>query len=77
MMNVKVIKRSGELVDFDGSKITAAIAKAGKAAGEFDHKVASVLTTKVVEKLESDSDEAVTVETIQDIGRRHFVRNAI
>ena len=31
-----IIKRDGSVKDFDPSKIAAAIAKAGKATGEFD-----------------------------------------
>lgn len=32
----EIRKRNGRIVEFDSSKITAAIAKAGKATGEFD-----------------------------------------
>jgi anaerobic ribonucleoside-triphosphate reductase len=66
-MGVLVIKRSGELVNFAESKITDAIAKAGKATSEFDHPVAITLTAKVVEQIKTKSDESVTVETIQDL----------
>ena len=36
------------VVDFDSSKITAAIAKAGKATGEFSEKEAKKMTLRVL-----------------------------
>lgn len=44
----KIKKRNGIVVDFDPSKITAALAKAGKASGEFDDREAKKLTLKVL-----------------------------
>jgi hypothetical protein len=41
-------KRDGRIVPFDSSKITAAIAKAGKATGEFQEQEARRLTLKVL-----------------------------
>ena len=44
--NIK--NRDGRVVGFDASKITAVIAKAGKATGEFDDREAKNLTGKVL-----------------------------
>ena len=41
-------KRDGRVVDFDSSKITAAIAKAGNATDEFEEKEARKLTLRVL-----------------------------
>jgi ribonucleoside-triphosphate reductase (formate) len=41
-------KRDGRIVPFDSSKITAAIAKAGKATGEFREREARRLALKVL-----------------------------
>jgi ribonucleoside-triphosphate reductase len=64
----KILKRDGRLVDFDSSKITAAIAKAGNATGEFGEKEAKKLTLRVLtlaHELQLDPDPEV--EEIQDI----------
>jgi ribonucleoside-triphosphate reductase (formate) len=44
--NIK--KRDGRIVEFDSSKITTALAKAGKASGEFDVREARKLTLRVL-----------------------------
>lgn len=44
--NIK--KRDGRVVEFDSSKITAAIAKAGNATGEFGQREAQKLTLRVL-----------------------------
>ena len=69
----KVIKRDGELVDFNEEKITEAIEKAGRASKEFDRNVAKNLAQQAAEKayeiLQSKQQllKAMTVEEIQDI----------
>ncbi|MDR2733119.1 MAG: ribonucleoside triphosphate reductase [Spirochaetota bacterium] len=66
----KVIKRSGEAVAFDAQKITNAIAKAGKASGEFERETAEALTQQVAAMLEEICDESGVIpdiESIQDI----------
>jgi len=69
----KVIKRDGELVDFNAEKITDAIAKAGMATKEFDRKVAKSLATRAAEKafeiLKSKQQlvKTMSIEEIQDI----------
>ncbi|HDG98256.1 MAG TPA: hypothetical protein ENG73_08830, partial [Desulfobacterales bacterium] len=44
----QIRKRDGRIVEFDSSKITAAIAKAGKATGEFAERDARKLTLRVL-----------------------------
>ena len=61
-------KRDGRVVDFDSSKITAAIAKAGNATAEFEEKEARKLTLRVLTLAhELKLDPAPEVEEIQDI----------
>ncbi len=64
-------KRDGRIVKFDASKITDAIAKAGKATGEFTEKEAKKLTLKVLTLAhEMISEQPPEVEDIQDIVER-------
>ena len=61
-------KRDGRVVDFDSSKITAAIAKAGNATAEFEEKEARKLTLRVLTLAhEMKLDPVPEVEEIQDI----------
>ncbi|MDL2306458.1 ribonucleoside triphosphate reductase [Desulfovibrio sp. OttesenSCG-928-C06] len=64
-------KRNGEVVDFDASKITSALSKAGAATGEFDEREARRLTMKVLnlaKHLVAQTSSVVPeVEEIQDI----------
>ena len=67
-MYARIKKRNGRTVPFDKSKITAAIAKAGAATGEFDAKEAARLTKKIIIRAEKKlKDEIPQVEQIQDI----------
>ncbi|MCK9276363.1 MAG: ribonucleoside triphosphate reductase [Syntrophales bacterium] len=67
-MQAKIRKRDGRLAAFDSEKITAAIAQAGAATGEFDRKSAKRLTIKVLNLAEKlFDDEIMGVEEIQDI----------
>ena len=67
----QIKKRDGRIVEFDSSKITAAIAKAGQATGEFAERDAKKMTLRVLtlahELRLGDSPE---VEEIQDIVER-------
>jgi ribonucleoside-triphosphate reductase len=64
----KIVKRDGRIVDFDSSKITNAIFKAGQATGEFGMDIAKKLTIKVLDlAMEIIKDKIPTVEEIQDI----------
>jgi len=60
-------KRSGQLVDFDAEKITAAIHKAGIATGEFDIQEAKRLTIRVLTLAHELISEVPEVEEIQDL----------
>ena len=67
-MYSQIKKRSGQIVSFNEKKISIAIAKAGKATGEFDSKEASKLTKKVLICAEKIIKDAIPqVEQIQDI----------
>jgi ribonucleoside-triphosphate reductase (formate) len=61
-------KRDGRLVDFDASKITAALRKAGEATGEYDPSAARRLTIRVLTTAQTVLQGTTpTVEDIQDI----------
>lgn len=66
-----VVKRNGAKVPFDANKITSAIAEAGKATGQFDTEIASILTKIVLQKLSLQKTihniPEFTIEFIQDI----------
>ncbi|NNG00477.1 MAG: ribonucleoside triphosphate reductase [Desulfobacteraceae bacterium] len=67
----QIKKRDGRVVEFNSSKITAAIAKAGKASGEFSERDAKKLTLRVLtlaHELRLGSEPEV--EEIQDIVER-------
>ena len=64
----KIKKRDGTIVEFDSSKITSAIAKAGKATSEFREREARKLTLRVLSLAhESGLGPVPEVERIQDI----------
>ncbi len=64
-------KRDGRVVEFDSSKITAAIAKAGNATGEFTEREAKKLTLRVLTLAhELRLGPIPKVEEIQDIVER-------
>ena len=67
----KIKKRDGRVVEFDSSKITAAIAKSGNATGEFDDREAKKLTLRVLTLAhEMRPGPTPEVEEIQDIVER-------
>ncbi|CAN2039910.1 ribonucleoside-triphosphate reductase (formate) [Candidatus Magnetomoraceae bacterium gMMP-15] len=67
----KIKKRDQRIVEFDSSKITEAILKAGKATGEFGERDAKKLTMKVLTLAhEIRLDPIPEVEEIQDIVER-------
>jgi len=63
----QIIKRNGDLVDFNPQKIEHAIFKAMRAVGAPDRKKAAGLSAEVVEQLEADAGENPSVEQVQDI----------
>lgn len=67
----EIKKRDGRVVEFDSSKITAAIYKAGRATGEFDEREARKLTLRVLTLAhELRLSPTPEVEEIQDIVER-------
>ena len=67
----EIKKRDGRILEFDSSKITVAIARAGKATGEFDDREAKKLTLRVLTLAhELRLDPVPEVEEIQDIVER-------
>ena len=64
-------KRDGRLSEFDSSKITSAIASAGKATGEFEEREARKLALRVMTLAhEMRLGPLPEVEEIQDIVER-------
>lgn len=67
----KIRKRNGRIVEFNSSKITAAIAKAGHVTGEFQEREAKKLTLRVLTLAhEIRLGTPPEVEEIQDIVER-------
>ncbi len=67
----QIKKRDGRIAEFDSLKITAAIAKAGKASGEFGEREAKKLTLRVLTLAhELRLGPVPEVEEIQDIVER-------
>jgi len=70
----KIRKRDGREVPFNIEKITNAIFKATRAAGEENYGTAMMLAGKVVERLHQDYDTGVPgVEEIQDVVERVLI----
>jgi ribonucleoside-triphosphate reductase len=63
-----VVRRTGEIVQFDKDKIKKAIFRAGKATNEFGEETAEKLTVKVVNLiLQLHDEQIISIEQIQDI----------
>lgn len=63
-----ISKRDGSIAPFDGSKIQAAILKAGTATGEFGSDEADLLTLQVIKVLDHRYPRGIlAIEEIQDI----------
>ncbi len=63
----KIVKRSGEIVDFDANKIYNAISKAASATGEMTPSQILTITQFVLNKLDVEfTDKHPTVEQVQD-----------
>ncbi|MCF8026715.1 MAG: ribonucleoside triphosphate reductase [Desulfobacteraceae bacterium] len=75
-MFTHIKKRNGRVVQFDASKITAAIAKAGSATGEFDEQMAKKLMLRVLTLAhEVQLASPPEVEEIQDIVERVLIES--
>lgn len=61
-----IVKRSGEIVDFDFGKIKTALDKAIQATNNLDNITSEQITPTILEKLQ-DKLENCTVEDVQDI----------
>lgn len=75
----KILRRDGELIDFDRVRIENAIASACEAAGEGERSFIPVLTDFIVKDLEHVFGEifvnrTATVEDVQDIVERNLVK---
>ena len=67
IMPEHLVKRDGSVKPFDAAKITAAIAKAGKATGEFGEKRAQEMCeTLVIPKVKSLNLVTPNIEQVQD-----------
>ncbi|MBF0511930.1 MAG: ribonucleoside triphosphate reductase, partial [Candidatus Omnitrophica bacterium] len=62
-----ILKRNGKTENFDPQKIINAIAKAGRATGEFNDDMAQKLAVRVVNIAQQMFSNDPTVENIQDI----------
>lgn len=77
-MITKIIKRSGEISDFDEAKITEAILKAAQAVGlEHPEKLADKLTEEVLQRISKKfhHHSIPAVEEIQDIVEETLIIN--
>lgn len=74
---IQIRKRDDRIVEFDPNKISTAIFKAMRAAGEPDQERADALADKVVEKLNKKFHERSipAVEEIQDIVEEILIEN--
>jgi len=69
-----VIKRDGTLAPFDATKITAALARAGAATGEFDADQAARLAAQAVKVIAHRFAAATpTIENIQDVAEQVLI----
>ena len=77
ILNIKVVKRDGKKVDFDGSKIALAIKKGFDSVRETDDQDTKKYTEKDIQKIyqavinriekEYKDCEKIKIETIQDM----------
>ncbi len=72
----KIVKRDGQVVDFDSGKITSAIFKAAVAVGGTDIRLAEQLTESVIEVMEKDfRNRTPNVEDVQDIVEKVLIES--
>jgi len=79
MPELMVIKRTGELVDFDAERIKSAVQKAVKACGK---ELAQDAMDELLESIRMEIDERFTdfypnVENVQDIVEKHLVQRGL
>ncbi len=75
----KILKRSGDIVDFDISKISSAIIKAMKAAGEEKEELAENLGFQVLDKIGKKFHYKTipAVEEVQDVVEETLIENKL
>jgi len=73
MNEIKVIKRNGEIVGFDSSKIISAISSAMRDAGEGCDIDAALIAERVVSGLVDAKKEAIDIEVIQDLVEQELI----
>ena len=72
----KVFKRDGSPADFDLNRIRSAIARAGKATGEFEEIEAELLCAQVLKVMSyRHADGPPHIETIQDVVEQVLISN--
>ena len=83
-MSQMVIKRTGEVVDFDGNRIRVAIAKAIRATAppeqweSLENGTLSGVVSSVMAEIDTRFTELYpNVENIQDIVEKHLVKNGL
>ena len=70
----RIIKRDGAEVPFDARRITVALAKAGRATGDFGEDEAQLLTQRTLKVLRHRfAGSAPTVEQVQDVVEQMLV----
>lgn len=75
-MYLKVIKRNGNLVDFDKSKISTAIQKAMIAGiGKSNQKIADNIATKIQTELEEKDQTEVSIYDIETMVYNQLIKN--
>lgn len=80
ILNIAVVKRDGNTVPFDASKITVAITKAfievkGKDAASAMHHYASTVTDEVVQSILRRGHASIGIEEIQDLVELNLMRS--
>jgi len=73
----QILKRSGEIVDFDKSKVSEAIVKAAKVAGYYDEALSGKMTDEVIKKISEKFHERSipAVEEVQDAVEGVLIKN--
>ena len=75
MIYLKVIKRNGNLVDFDSTKISIAIQKAMKAGiGKVNLKIANNIAQKIQEELEEKATQEVSISEIESMVYNQLIK---
>lgn len=74
-MNKQIVKRNGEVVDFDEQKIRQAVHKALEQTEMMSQEDEESLITEILNDLEDTEDEVLYVEDIQDVIEENLMDN--